>query len=58
MTWMADILSEDISTEEGWYLLESIPEHAADGYSAQSMTIWSSDGRCLVKGRQMVTVFA
>lgn len=58
MTWMADMLSEDVSTQEGWYLLESLPEHAADGYSAQSMTIWSTDGRCLVTSRQMVTVFA
>ncbi len=58
MTWMVDVLSEDVSTSDGWYLLESIPEHAADGYSAQSMSIWSTDGRCLIRGRQMVTVFA
>ncbi len=58
MTWMIDLLSEDVSTEEGWYLLETTPDHAADGYSAQTMTIWSTDGRCLIKGRQMVTVFA
>lgn len=58
MTWMVDVLTEDVSTQEGWYLLESIPDHAGDGYSAQTMTIWSADGRCLIKGRQMVTVFA
>ncbi|MCP2671355.1 thioesterase family protein [Maricaulaceae bacterium EIL42A08] len=58
MTWMVDMLSEDLSTEGGWYLLQSEPEHAEDGYSAQTMTIWSTDGRCIVRGRQMVTVFA
>lgn len=58
MTWMIDFLTEDVSTDDGWYLLESTPEHAADGYSAQSMAIWSTDGRCLARGRQMVTVFA
>ena len=58
MTWMVDVLTDDVSTQEGWYLLESVPEHADEGYSAQSMTIWSADGRCLIKGRQMVTVFA
>ena len=58
MTWAVDMLAEDLSTDEGWYLLESSPDHAADGYSAQTMTIWSTDGRCLLKGRQMVTVFA
>jgi acyl-CoA thioesterase len=59
MTWMIDFLTEDVSSDDGWYLLESTPEHAADGYSAQSMAIWSTDGRCrLARGRQMVTVFA
>jgi len=58
MTWMIDFLTEDVSTQDGWYLLESAPEHAADGYSAQAMAIWSTDGRCLARGRQMVTVFA
>lgn len=58
MTWMVDMLDDDLSTSEGWYLLESVADHAREGYSSQAMTIWSSDGRCLVKGRQMVTVFA
>ena len=58
MTWMIDVLDDDLSTREGWYLLESAADHAREGYSSQAMTIWSADGRCLVKGRQMVTVFA
>jgi acyl-CoA thioesterase len=58
MSWMIDMLDDDLSTREGWYLLESVADHAAHGYSSQAMTIWSADGRCLVKGRQMVTVFA
>ncbi len=58
MTWMVDMLDDDLSTSDGWYLLESAADHARDGYSSQAMTIWSSDGRCLIKGRQMVTVFA
>jgi acyl-CoA thioesterase len=58
MTWMVDMLDDDVSTENGWYLLETAADHARDGYSSQAMTIWSTDGRCLIKGRQMVTVFA
>ena len=58
MTWMIDMLDDDLSTSEGWYLLESAADHARHGYSSQAMTIWSADGRCLAKGRQMVTVFA
>jgi acyl-CoA thioesterase len=58
MTWMMDMLDDDLSTAEGWYLLQSRADHARDGYSSQAMTIWSADGRCLAQGRQMVTVFA
>jgi acyl-CoA thioesterase len=58
MTWMVDMLDDDLGTSDGWYLLESAADHAREGYSSQAMTIWNSDGRCVVKGRQMVTVFA
>ena len=58
MSWMIDMLDDDLSTQDGWYLLESLTDHASGGYSSQAMTIWSADGRCLIKGRQMVTVFA
>lgn len=58
MSWMIDVLDDDLTTADGWYLLDSHADHASSGYSSQAMTIWSSDGRCLIKGRQMVTVFA
>lgn len=58
MTWMVDVLDDDVSTQEGWYLLQSEADHARGGYSSQAMTVWSSDGRMLMLGRQMVTVFA
>ena len=58
MTWMMDMLDDDLSTQDGWYLLESAADHASAGYSSQAMTIWSADRRCLATGRQMVTVFA
>lgn len=58
MTWMVDFLDDDLSTQDGWYLLQSRADHARDGYSSQAMAIWSADGRQLIQGRQMVTVFA
>lgn len=58
MTWMIDILDDDLSTDAGWYLLECAADAAANGYSSQAMTIWATDGRCIARGRQMVTVFA
>lgn len=58
MTWMVDMLDDDVATDEGWYLLQSQADHARAGYSSQAMTVWSADGRMLMLGRQMVTVFA
>lgn len=58
MTWLIDVLDDDLRTDDGWYLLENRPDHARNGYSSQDMSIWSTDGRQLVKGRQMVALFA
>lgn len=57
MTWMIDLLRDDISTDEGWYLLEATSDFAGGGHSSQDMTVWNTRGQCIAKGRQMVTVF-
>ncbi|MEQ8404858.1 MAG: thioesterase family protein [Oceanicaulis sp.] len=58
MTWMIDMLSDEPRTRDGWWLLEARADHAAGGHATQDMTIWNTDGSCVAKGRQMVTVFA
>lgn len=58
MTWMIDFLVDRPRTRDGWWLLEARADHAAGGHSTQDMTIWNSEGECVAKGRQMVTVFA
>jgi acyl-CoA thioesterase len=58
VTWQHDFLSDDLTTDEGWYHVESRAEAAGDGWSAQAMGIWSSDGRPIASGRQSVVVFA
>ena len=57
MTWMVDILTDQPRTRDGWWLLESRADHVRGGFSTQDMTIWNTDGACVAKGRQMVTVF-
>ncbi|MFW6413153.1 MAG: acyl-CoA thioesterase [Oceanicaulis sp.] len=57
MTWMIDMLVDEPQTREGWWLLEARADHSARGHSSQDMTIWNADGQCVIKGRQMVTVF-
>lgn len=57
MTWMINILSENLSTEDGWWLLRTKGEHAVDGYSSQDMQVWNSQGELIISGRQNVAIF-
>ena len=54
---MVDLLTDAPRTRDGWWLLESRADHVRGGFSTQDMTIWNTDGACVAKGRQMVTVF-
>ena len=57
MTWMAEFLSHELETSEGWYYARHDAQTVRDGYSSQAMTLWSADGRPLMVGRQTVAVF-
>ncbi|GAB4523992.1 MAG: thioesterase family protein [Amphiplicatus sp.] len=57
MTWGVNFLDADASTEDGWFLLATKAENAADGYSSQDMFVWARDGRPLVASRQSVAIF-
>lgn len=57
MTWMVEFLSDDLETEEGWWLTRSTAETAIQGYSAQAMMLWNRRGAPAIVGRQTVAVF-
>lgn len=57
MTWSVDFLSETVASPDGWWLCRSRAEHAADGYSTQHMTLWSSTGEAVLSSRQNVALF-
>ncbi len=57
MTWTVDVLAHPQALDE-WVLLHASSEHAGDGYSMQSMVMWSADGAPLAVGRQTVAIFA
>lgn len=57
MTWMIDIVADDLSSEDGWYLFRSRAETVRGGFSTQDMTIWNRQGELVAKGRQTVTMF-
>lgn len=57
MTWMVNFLAEPITSENGWWLLRSAAENAAQGYSSQDMQVWNESGELVVSGRQSVAIF-
>ena len=57
MTWGLNFLTDHPSTEDGWWLLESRAENAAEGYSSQDMFVWSSKGEPVIAGHQSVAIF-
>lgn len=57
MTWSLDCLTDDISSDDGWFLVRTRAETITDGYSSQTMTIWNSAGKPLVSARQNIAVF-
>ncbi|MEX0285346.1 MAG: thioesterase family protein [Paracoccaceae bacterium] len=57
MKWIFNVVDPDFSTEDGWYQVESEVTAAADGYSSQTMRMWSMDGRLIADGMQSVIVF-
>jgi acyl-CoA thioesterase len=57
MTWALNFLSDHPQTEDGWWLLESKAENAAEGYSSQDMFVWNVAGEPVIAGRQSVAIF-
>lgn len=58
MTWMAEFLTDDIQTEQGWFLARHVADTSKDGYNSQAMTLWNTSGQPIMIGRQTIAVFA
>lgn len=56
-TWTVDVANVP-SSMDGWHLLHSESDHSANGYSMQTMQLWSGSGSLLATGRQAVAIFA
>jgi acyl-CoA thioesterase len=57
MTWAIDMMSTDLVSPDGWYLSHLKSDAIGDGYSAQSMGLWASDGRPILASKQCVALF-
>ncbi|MGY4225133.1 acyl-CoA thioesterase [Bradyrhizobium sp. USDA 4503] len=57
VSWMIDVLTDQLETSDGWWLIEASADNAADGYSSQAMTIWNASGRAVAHARQDIAIF-
>jgi acyl-CoA thioesterase len=57
MTWSLDMLTDNITTDDGWWLIRNGAEQIGNGYSSQAMTVWNAQGEPVMASRQNVAVF-
>jgi acyl-CoA thioesterase len=57
LTGSIDILPEELTTDDGWWLVRTAADHVANGYSGQTMAVWNASGAPVAAARQNVAVF-
>lgn len=57
MNWQLNMLTNQPSTERGWWFLESDTHYAKHGASSQNMTVWNSLGEPIMQAMQSVALF-
>ncbi|MCX7322366.1 MAG: thioesterase family protein [Hyphomicrobiales bacterium] len=57
MTWAIDMLTDEVTTDDGWWLIHNVAEQIANGYSSQAMTLWNRQGKPIMASRQNIAVF-
>ena len=57
VTWSIDFLEDYPLDSNGWWLVQSTAESAANGFSTQAISIWTPDGKLVANARQNIAVF-
>ncbi|MBC6402102.1 MAG: thioesterase family protein [Hyphomonadaceae bacterium] len=57
MNWQLNILTPELATRDGWWHVETRLSAGQDGYSAQIMRYWNTDGTLIAEGTQSVALF-
>lgn len=57
VSWSIDLLTSDITTQDGWWFLHCAADAAQAGFSAQSTTFWNASGHPIMVARQSVAIF-
>lgn len=57
MNWNINFLTDDFTTQDGWWLMRSATRFIRDGYSSQLIQVWNSEGRRVMDSMQHVAIF-
>ncbi len=57
MNWMANILSDQPYSPDGWWLISNHAQYVQNGLCSQHMRVWNSDGALMADMLQSVAVF-
>jgi len=57
INWSLTLLGDDVTTRDGWWLLETASNHMADGFSSETLKAWNTDGVEVMRGLQSVAIF-
>ena len=58
MNWQINIIAEELTTQDGWWLIDSHTHHADHGASSQYMSIWNSRRELMATAMQSVAYYA
>lgn len=57
MNWNINMLTDDYTTRDGWWLMRSATRFVKDGYSSQLIQVWNSEGRRVMDAMQHQAIF-
>ena len=57
INWTVNIIPETVTTDEGWWHVETRLSAAQGGYSSQIMRYWNRAGELISEGTQLVAIF-
>lgn len=57
INWSMTLLGEAQPTRDGWWLVETASNGAAEGFSSETMRLWNADGVEVMRGLQSVAIF-
>lgn len=58
MNWNVNFLTDDLTTQDGWWLMRSATRFIKAGYVSQLTQVWNRDGKRVMDAMQLQALFA